>query len=84
MALNPTQKATRFALILAAFGLFKVCAAALFVGIFLTLFALAPSTENADAHVFLDIGPAFVLGGLMSGVLAFRAWRSRRSPTRPV
>ncbi len=82
MPLNRTQKATRFALILAAIGMFKVCAAALFVGTFLTLFALAPSTEKADAHVFLGIGPAFLLGGVVSGVLALRAWRSRRPPNR--
>ena len=82
MPLKRTQKATRFALILAAVGMFKVSAAALFVGTFLTLFALAPSTERADARVFLGIGPLFLLGGVVSGVLAFRAWRSRRPAIR--
>ena len=82
MPLNRTQKATRFALILAAVGMFKVSAAALFVGTFLTLFALAPSTEKADAHVFLGIGPAFLLGAVVSGLLALRAWRSRRPSNR--
>lgn len=79
MALSRSQKATHFALILAAIGMFKVSAAAFFVGVVLTLFALAPSTERADAHVFLGIGPAFLLGALVSGVLALRAWRSRAS-----
>ena len=38
----------------------KVSAAALFVGTFLTLFALAPSTDRTDARVFLGVGPLFL------------------------